>query len=211
VGAGLATAKKTLTLALIQSTDHELVALARTGSDKAYRELLGRYQRPVFSLIYRMVRDREQAEDLAQETFVKVFNHLERYNPKYKFSSWIFKVASNLSIDHLRKKGLDTVSLDGSRHAQTADEVDATRITVESRDENPEEYLEAKELGEEIERAIGALREDYRTAILLRHVEGRPYEEIAEIMEIPLGTVKTYIHRARSELREALAHLRCES
>jgi RNA polymerase sigma-70 factor (ECF subfamily) len=200
-----------LTLALIQATDHDLVALARRGSEKAYRELLDRYQRPVFSLVYRMVRDREHAEDLAQETFVKVFNHLDSFNPKYKFSSWIFKIASNLAIDALRKKELDTVSLDGSRNASTADEVDATRITVESRDENPEELLEAKELGEEIEQAIAGLRPEYRTAILLRHVEGRPYEEIAEIMEIPLGTVKTYIHRARSELRESLAHLRIET
>lgn len=204
----LATEKRSLNLALIQATDHDLVALAASGSEKAYRELLDRYQRPVFSLIYRMVRDRERAEDLAQETFVKVFNHIGSFNPKYKFSSWIFKIASNLTIDAIRKKDLDTVSLDGSRNASTADEVDATRITVESRDENPEEFVEAKELGEEIERAIGELRPEYRTAILLRHVEGRPYEEIAEIMGVPLGTVKTYIHRARGELKETLAHLR---
>jgi RNA polymerase sigma-70 factor (ECF subfamily) len=199
-----------LTLALTQ-TDHDLVALARTGSEKAYRELLDRYQRPIFSLVYRMVRDRELAEDLAQETFIKVFNNLQHFNPKYKFSSWIFKIASNLTIDALRKKELDTISVDGSRNAVTTDEVEATRITVESRDENPEELLEAKELGAEIEEAIGRLRAEYRTAILLRHVEGRPYEEIAEIMGIPLGTVKTYIHRARGELRESLAHLRTEA
>ncbi|HET8657033.1 MAG TPA: sigma-70 family RNA polymerase sigma factor [Longimicrobiaceae bacterium] len=197
-------------MALTQ-TDHDLVALARTGSEKAYRELLDRYQRPVFSLVYRMVRDRELAEDLAQETFIKVFNNLQHFNPKYKFSSWIFKIASNLTIDALRKKELDTISVDGSRNAVTTDEVEATRITVESRDENPEELLEAKELGAEIEEAIGRLRAEYRTAILLRHVEGRPYEEIAEIMGIPLGTVKTYIHRARAELRESLAHLRMEA
>jgi RNA polymerase sigma-70 factor, ECF subfamily len=192
-----------------QVTDQELVLRAQAGSEAAYRELLGRYQRPVFSLIYRMVRDREQAEDLAQETFVKVFNNIGRYDPRYKFSSWIFKIASNQTIDFLRKKEPQTVSLDGSRHAETPEQVEATRITAESRDETPEEFLEAKELGAEIERAIGELRPDYRTAILLRHVDGRPYEEIAEIMEIPLGTVKTYIHRARSELRETLAHLRC--
>jgi len=196
-------------LDLIHSSDQELIAFARSGSEKAYRELLDRYQRPVFSLVFRMVRDRELAEDLSQETFVKVFNHLDSYNPKFKFSSWIFKIASNLAIDHLRRKEPETVSIDGSRHAETAEQVEATQITVESQDENPEEYLEAKELGEEIERAIGLLRPDYRTAILLRHVEGRPYEEIAEIMSIPLGTVKTYIHRARTELRDTLAHLRC--
>ena len=200
-----------MNLALIPANDPELVALARSGSEKAYRELLDRYQRPVFSLVYRMVRDRELAEDLAQETFIKVFNHLGSYNPSYKFSSWIFKIASNLAIDSLRRKELATVSIDGSRHAQTVDEVESTRITVESHDENPEEALEAKQLGQEIEVAISALRPEYRTAILLRHVEGRPYEEISEIMGIPLGTVKTYIHRARGELRESLSHLRIEA
>jgi RNA polymerase sigma-70 factor, ECF subfamily len=200
-----------LTLALLQATDPDLIALARKGSEKAYRELLGRYQRPVFSLVYRMVRDRELAEDIAQETFVKVFNHLGSYNPKYKFSSWIFKIASNLAIDHLRKKQPETISLDGSRNARTAEQMEATRITVESRDENPEEFVEARELGAEIEQAIGQLRPEYRTAVLLRHVEGRPYEEIAEIMDVPLGTVKTYIHRARTELKVSLAHLRVET
>jgi RNA polymerase sigma-70 factor (ECF subfamily) len=189
-------------------TDHELVALAQKGSEKAYRELLGRYQRPVFSLVYRMLRDREQAEDLAQETFVRVFNNIGRYDPKYKFSSWIFKIATNLTIDHIRKKEVATVSIDGSRYAVTPDEIEASTITVASDDENPEERLEAKELGESIEGAIGALRPEYRTAILLRHVEGREYQEIADIMSLPLGTVKTFIHRARHELRGKLEHLR---
>jgi RNA polymerase sigma-70 factor, ECF subfamily len=198
-------------LDLIQSTDHDLVTYARSGSERAYRELLDRYQRPVFSLVYRMVRDRELAEDLAQETFVKVFNNLGSYNPRYKFSSWIFKIASNLAIDTLRRKEPRMVSLDGAPDARTADEVESSRITIASSDENPEERLESKQLGEEIEGAIAGLRPEYRTAILLRHVEGRPYEEIAEIMEIPLGTVKTYIHRARSELRETLSHLRIET
>ncbi len=196
-------------LDLAQVTDQDLVARAQTGSEAAYRELLGRYQRPVFSLVYRMVRNREQAEDLAQETFVRVFNHIDRYDPKYKLSSWIFKIANNLAIDTLRKKQPATVSLDGSQNASTPDEIEATRITAESRDDNPEEFLEHKELGEQIEQAIGDLRAEYRTAVLLRHVEGRPYDEIAEIMGLPLGTVKTYIHRARHELRGTLAHLRC--
>ena len=199
------------TLDLLHSADKDLVVFARSGSEQAYRELLERYQRPVFSLVYRMVRDRETAEDLAQETFVKVFNNIESYNPKFKFSSWIFKIATNLTIDTLRRKELPTVSMDGSRYARTDEEVEASRVTVASEDENPEERLEAKELGEEIESAIGQLRPEYRTAILLRHVEGRPYEEIAEIMDVPLGTVKTYIHRARMELRETLAHLRIQA
>jgi RNA polymerase sigma-70 factor (ECF subfamily) len=189
-------------------SDHELVTRAQLGSETAYRELLDRYQRPVFSIIFRMIRDREQAEDLAQETFVRVFNHIGRYDPRYKFSSWIFKIATNLTIDWIRRKELKTVSIDGSRNAVTSDEMEASAITIVSEDENPEELLEAKELGEEIEQAIGKLRPEYRAAILLRHVEGREYQEIAEIMALPLGTVKTYIHRGRNELRDTLQHLR---
>jgi len=170
--------------------------------------LLGRYQRPVFALVFRMVRNRERAEDLAQETFVRVFNNIDRYDPKYKFSSWIFKIANNLTIDALRKKGIRTVSLDGSAYAETDDETEGSRIDPESGSETPEEELEAREMGSEIEAAIGRLRPEYRSAVLLRHVEGRPYDEIAEILDLPLGTVKTYIHRGRGELRTMLAHLR---
>lgn len=190
-------------------TDQEVVVLARQGREAAFRELIGRYERPVFSLIYRLVRHREKAEDLSQETFIKVLNALDRYDPSYKFSSWIFKIAHNTALDLLRKKEPDTLSLDGSPHAETQSEVEATTVTAVSSDESPEEYAASKELGEVLERAIATLRPEYRTAIVLCHVEGRAYEEIAEIMDVPLGTVKTYIHRARNELKRQLEHLRC--
>ena len=199
----MATAKDLRTLG-----DREVVALAKAGKEAAYRELLSRYERPVFSLIYRMVRDRALAEDLAQETFIKVLNALDTYRPEFKFSSWIFKIANNAAIDQLRKHELNTLSLDGAPGARTAEEVEATALQATDRGESPLAELEARELGSEIEQAIGKLRPEYRTAILLRHVEGRAYEEIAEVMDLPLGTVKTYIHRARLELREYLAHLR---
>jgi RNA polymerase sigma-70 factor (ECF subfamily) len=188
--------------------DREVVELAKTGREAAYRELLRRYERPVFSLIYRMVRDRTLAEDLAQETFIKVLNALASYRPEYKFSSWVFKIANNAAIDHLRRRELDTLSLDGAPDARTAAEVDATALQATYRGESPLEELESRETGTAIERAIARLRPEYRTCILLRHVEGRSYEEIAEVMDLPLGTVKTYIHRARLELREYLADLR---
>ncbi len=102
------------------ATDQQVVERARAGREDAYRELLRRYDRPVFSLIYRMVRDRELAEDLAQETFVKVLNALDTYRPDFKFSSWIFKIANNVAIDHLRRRQLDTLSLDPThKHAFT--------------------------------------------------------------------------------------------
>ncbi len=189
-------------------SDQELVAAARDGRETAFRELVRRYQRPVFSLIYRMVRDRELAEDLAQETFVKVLNALDSYRPEHKFSSWIFKIANNAAIDQLRRKELDTLSLEGAPDALTADRQEATALQIGSGGETPLEELEARELGSHIEQAIAALRPEYRSCILLRHVEGRPYEEIAEILGLPLGTVKTYIHRARAELRDLLEPLR---
>jgi len=189
-------------------SDQEVVVRARAGSERAYRELVRRYERPIFSLIYRMVRDRELAEDLAQETFVKALNALDSYRPEYKFSSWIFKISNNAAIDHLRRRELDTLSLEGSPHAATPDAVEATALQIGDRGETPLDVVEAKELGGEIEQAIARLRPEYRQCILLRHVEGRAYEEIAEILDLPLGTVKTYIHRARNELRTYLAHLR---
>jgi RNA polymerase sigma-70 factor (ECF subfamily) len=184
------------------------VALARAGHEAAYRELIRRYERPLFSLIFRMVRDRELAEDLAQETFVKALNALDSYRPEFKFSSWIFKIANNAAIDHLRRRELDTLSLDGSPHAETPEAIEATALQIGNRGESPLDAVEARELGGAIERAIALLRPEYRSCILLRHVEGRAYEEIAEILNLPLGTVKTYIHRARNELRQTLAHLR---
>jgi RNA polymerase sigma-70 factor, ECF subfamily len=189
-------------------TDQEVVLLARSGREAAYRELIRRYERPVFALLFRMVRDRELAEDLSQETFVKALNAIESYRPEFKFSSWIFKIANNAAIDHLRRRELDTLSLDGSPHAETPEAMQATALQIGARQESPLDTVEAKELGSEIEAAIGRLRPEYRSCILLRHVEGRAYEEIAEILNLPLGTVKTYIHRARNELRVALAHLK---
>jgi RNA polymerase sigma-70 factor (ECF subfamily) len=185
-----------------------VVRHAVIGREAAYRELIRRYQRPVFSLIFRMVRDRELAEDLAQETFVKVLNAIDSYRPEYKFSSWIFKIANNASIDHLRRRSLDTLSLDGSPHAETAEAIEATTLQIGDEAESPLEEVANRELGSQIEEAIGQLRPEYRNCILLRHVDGRPYEEIAEILDLPLGTVKTYIHRARNELRILLSDTR---
>lgn len=189
-------------------TDAQVIEHARRGRETAFRELVRRYERPVFSLIYRLVRDREKAEDLAQETFIKVLNAIDRYDPTYKFSSWIFKIAHNTALDLLRRREPETLSLQGSPHARTDAEIEASTITPESGGENPEQYTANRETGAIIEQAMAKLRPEYRTAILLCHVEGRPYEEIAEIMEVPLGTVKTFIHRGRNELKRELEHLR---
>jgi RNA polymerase sigma-70 factor (ECF subfamily) len=189
-------------------SDQQVVAFAQEGREDAYRELIKRYERPVFSLIYRMVRDKETAEDLAQETFIKVLNNINRYRPEFKFSSWLFKIANNIAIDHLRRRQVDTISIEGSPDAITAERARATSVTVTSGGESPLEELESREIGASIEKAIARLRPEYRACIILRHVEDYSYDEIAEIVKLPLGTVKTYIHRARQELREYLGDLR---
>ncbi len=193
---------------LAAASDQQIVAWAQDGAEVAFRELVRRYQRPVFSLIYRMVRDRETAEDLAQETFIKVLNAIDTYRPEHKFSSWIFKIANNAAIDHLRRREPDVLSLDGAPDAVSVERQEATALQVGDRGESPLDELAARELGSHIEAAVASLRPEYRACILLRHVEGRAYEEIAAILDLPLGTVKTYIHRARAELRDILEPLR---
>jgi RNA polymerase sigma-70 factor (ECF subfamily) len=188
--------------------DADVVALAQQGQERAFRELIRRYERPVFSLVYRMVRDRELAEDLAQDTFIKVLNHIDRYRPEFKFSSWLFKIANNVAIDHLRKRQLPTVTMHGSPNAVTPEAIEATSFDAVVPQESALDEIEARETGTAIEQAIASLRPEYRACIMLRHVEDRSYEEIAATLDLPLGTVKTYIHRARHELRQALEHLR---
>ncbi|HWP03600.1 MAG TPA: sigma-70 family RNA polymerase sigma factor [Gemmatimonadaceae bacterium] len=197
-----------LPLDLSNLPDADVVALAKRGREEAFRELIRRYERPVFSLIYRMVRDREAAEDLAQDTFIKVLNNLDRYRPEFRLSSWLFKIANNVAIDHLRKREVETLSIHGAPNAATTGEVEATSIQLAADQENALDELEAKELGTAIERAIATLRPEYRACIVLRHIEGRSYEEIAAALDLPLGTVKTYIHRARNQLKQLLQHER---
>ena len=153
-----------------------------------------------------MVRDREIAEDLAQDTFIKVLNHIDRYRPEFKLSSWLFKIANNVAIDHLRRRQLDTVqhrrlAARGRRPPRRR----RRRSTCASqRRVAPSRRWRRASSAAPIERAIAQLRPEYRSCIMLRHVEGRSYEEIAATLDLPLGTVKTYIHRARHELRRAL-------
>ena len=184
--------------------DKTLAREAAQGRQKAFRILLERYQKPVFSLIYRMVRDYALAEDLCQEAFLRAFSKIRSYNPSYKFSSWIFKIANNLTIDHLRRKTVPTISMDGAPDAVTPEDQARTSLKLKSSTQGPDVHVENLELGSEMEAAIVALRPEYRSVTLLRHVEGYSYQEIADILDIPLGTVKTYIHRARLELKAAL-------
>jgi len=196
------------------ASDQQLVALARQGSEDGYRELLRRWHRPVYALIYRIVDDREAAKDLTQETFVRMFHALESFRPNKKFSPWILKIAQNVALNYLKRRSLDTVALEGSPYAGTPEAMRATAIqvadqsqTTSSGSQSIPPSVDPGELRAALEQAIGRLRKMYRLCIVLRHVEQRSYDDIAEILRLPVGTVKTYLHRARKELREELKDL----
>lgn len=184
----------------MKEEDIQLVARARAGDERAFRALLEKYERAVFSICLRMVRNRDEATDLAQESFIKVFASLDRYNPDYAFSSWLFKITSNLCIDNLRKRRITTFAMD---EPVESDKGEFTRQYV-SPDPAPDETLSRNEKMQKLEKGIAALPEHYRIMLVLRHQEDLSYEEIAESLAIPLGTVKARIHRAREMLKTIL-------
>jgi RNA polymerase sigma-70 factor, ECF subfamily len=183
------------------TTDAELVAEALRGSQEAFRDLLVRFERPVYTLILRMVRDPGTAEDLAQEVFLKAYRHLDAYDSRRKFASWLFKIAHNTTIDHLRHGALDTVPL----AAEKDEGGNLLAVLADSSTESPAAAAERRDMARALERAIGRLRPDYREAVVLRYVEGLSYQEVCDVLELPLGTVKTNLHRARKELAAAMA------
>jgi RNA polymerase sigma-70 factor (ECF subfamily) len=186
-------------------TDAELVASALRGSQDAFRELVRRFERPVYSLVLRMVQDPATAEDLAQEVFVKAFRRLDSYDSRWKFSSWLFKIAHNTTIDHLRRGTPETVPLEAGEDDDGRGGLAA--VLADDTVEDPRAAAERRDLGRSLERAIRRLRPDYREAVLMFYVHGSSYQEICEATGQPLGTVKTNLHRARKELAQAMTGL----
>ncbi|HYG62036.1 MAG TPA: sigma-70 family RNA polymerase sigma factor [Thermoanaerobaculia bacterium] len=186
-------------------SDAELVAQARGGSQDAFRELVLRFERPVFSLVARMVHDPATAEDLAQEVFVKAFRRLDTYDPQRKLSSWLFKIAHNTTIDFLRRGELDTVPLEARE--DEGDRGSLAGVLADETAEGPGAAAERRQMARSLERAIARLRPEYRESVLLFYVEGLAYQEICEITGQPLGTVKTNLHRARKELAAVMTEM----
>jgi len=182
--------------------DGAIVARILSGEEDLFEVLVRRYQARVVSHVSRMVGVREDAIDLSQEIFLKVFQALNRFNPAYKFSTWLFRIAGNAAIDHLRKRRPRTVPL------ETPDpEGGPGPYPGEQRSTGLDPYgnLRNTERGEAIMRAIGDLPPDFRELIALRHFAGLSYEEIASVKDMPLGTVKNKLFRARAVLKERLA------
>lgn len=181
--------------------DPELAASALAGSEDAFRELVRRFERPVYSLIVRMVQDPSLAEDLAQEVFVKAYRRLDSYDPERKLSSWLFKIAHNTTIDHLRRGVPETVPLEAEKDDERAG---LSSVLPDESVESPAAGAERKDLARALEKAIATLRPEYREAVLMFYAEGASYQEICEVTGLPMGTVKTNLHRARKQLAQEM-------
>lgn len=185
---------------LAGASDGEIAFRALDGSETAARELVRRYERPVFNLIERLVQDRPVAEELAQDAFLKVFRSLHTFDPRLRLSAWILRIAHNTALDHLQRRRPVLVSLD-----EREDE-DASTLADRVPDPGPlpDRLLEQHRVGAILDAAVDRLRPAYREVIVLRYQEGLEYDEIARVTGRPIGTVKTFIHRARRALAEAL-------
>ena len=179
-------------------SDADLVASAINGRDSGFEELVRRYQRAIISYVYRMLNDYEASLDVTQEVFIKVYNSLERYSCDYKFSTWLYRIAHNAAIDHLRRNPVNSHSL------ETENSDGAYQLQIESPHPTPEQERERSEWRAEIEAVVKLLPEAYRELILLRHSRELSYEEIAEVTALPLGTVKNRLFRAREMMRGLL-------
>jgi RNA polymerase sigma-70 factor (ECF subfamily) len=183
-------------------SDHALIAATQGGDEAAFGQIISRYRSPITNYLYRFLNDYEEAVDLAQETFVRVYFALDRYHTGYAFSTYIYRIATNLAISELRRRkrrrllsltGLFQNDEDGEVEFQLADDRQLQDLD-----------LVEDERSEVIARAIASLPEKYRVAVILRDVDGRSYEEIAEIMDLGLGTTKSRISRGRGLLKDKL-------
>lgn len=186
-------------------SDHSLIEATRLGDEAAFAELMRRYKNPIVNFLYRFLNDYEEAVDLAQETFVRVYFAIDRYHTSYAFSTYIYRIASNLAISELRRrKRRRVLSLTGliSGGGDSGDDVS----DFQPRDERKlqDAHVVDDEQSRVIAKAIAALPEKYRLPVILRDVEGKPYEEVAAILGLGLGTTKSRISRARGLLKDKL-------
>lgn len=189
------------TLSLKATEDYALVQQAISGDQKAFAELMNRYRQSVFHTLYKMVRSREDAEDLTLEAFGKAFNKLSSYTPNFAFSTWLFKIAVNNCIDYMRKKRLQTLSLDEPLGPGSSQDYSNF---ARSNTSDPEATLIREQRVEVLRNLINGLNDKYRLMVELRYYEQLSYDEIANELDIPLGTVKAQLFRAKELLATQL-------
>lgn len=177
-------------------TDVELIANAIAGREVGFEELVRRYQRPITGYVFRMLGDYDSALDVTQEVFIKVYNSLTKYSSEYKFSTWLYRIAHNAAIDHMRRNSVNEQSLE-------TENADGTyQLQLESPNPTPEQDRERSEWRVEINNVVKCLPAAYRDLIMLRHSHDLSYDEIAEVTGLPLGTVKNRLFRAREMMRD---------
>ena len=180
--------------------DRGLIDRCRKGEALAFRDLVARHQRSVYSALLRIVRRSEDAEDLTQETFIRVHRALDRYDPERPFTAWLYTIATRLAIDHLRRRRVPTVSLTWS----DPDSSESYELDVADPGPGPDTIVSHREEERRSRDLIASLPEHYRVVVVLRHQFEQSYEEIAEALGLPLGTVKARVHRARALLKDRL-------
>ena len=186
--------------ALAAAADAAVVQQALTGHGAAAREIVRRFERPVFNLIDRLVLDRSTAEDLCQDTFAKVFRALHTFDTRLRFSAWILRIANNTAIDYLRRRRPTLVPLDTVED----DELPLAERIADPRAPTPEQIVQRRDLAAALDAALDRIRPEYRRVLVLRYHEELDYAEIAAITELPVGTVKTFLHRGRQALAREL-------
>ncbi len=186
-----------VSLSRTMESDIELMLRAKTGDDSAFTELMRRHYKGVVNYVYRFTNDRANSEDLAQEVFLRVYRSVKRYNPQAKFSTWLYKIATNLCITEVKSRNKkQSVSLDEMQ--------ENTGDLGDSKSEDPSDFTFRREIGTAIFEALRSLPERERVAIILCKYQDLPYEEVAEVIGCTIGAVKTYVHRGRMKLIEKL-------
>jgi RNA polymerase sigma factor (sigma-70 family) len=186
-------------------SDFKLIDQATAGDEKAFAELMRRYKKPVQHTLMKMVRNADDAEDLMIEAFAKAFRNLPKFKKDYTFSTWLFRIATNNCIDFIRKKKLDTLSINTSFSDDSGDSVD---LDIRDENLNPQEKAITQQKVEIVRTFVSLLPEKYQRLVEMRYFDELSYEEIAEQLDAPLGTVKAQLHRARELLYDLVKEKR---
>ncbi len=195
--------ERALRLEYRELDDAALVAEYLAGRRIAFQELVERYHTRLLNFIYRTIGDRDRAEDLVQETFVRVYRHLHRFDPTKKFSTWIYTIASNLAKNELRNRSRNPLVL--FQAIKKHWEADHRPLQWEDSSYSPDDLYRKRHLREQVDRAVIELPEHHRVVFVLREMEGKTYEEISEITGVTLGTVKSRLNRARNKFAQIIA------